>query len=414
MKRFKLHLNEQLLKEEKNVHMEHIVDSILNLGVKGTRDSINFLQALRDMLQGSSKSKVNVSVKWDGAPAVFAGTDPSDGKFFVAKKGIFNKNPKVYKTNADVDADTKGDLNAKLKLALAEFSKLGIKGVIQGDFLYDKSDLKTVDIDGEPHVTFHPNTIVYAVPAASDLGRQILGSKVGVVWHTVYRGSSFEEMSASFGEKIASDLKSVSSCWSVDAVYQDLSGTATMTAKETAKVNSILSQAGKVFKSIKAETLNGVAENPDTLMRTKTFVNTKIRAGEKIKNTKTFVKDLVKYIDDIYEKEADKRKTEKGKTAQRVKKDATLAYFEKTKESQLVAMFDLYNLIIDAKLIIIGKLDKAKSLKTLLKTPDGLEVTSQEGFVAIDKKGKNAVKLVDRLELSNANFNDKYIKGWQK
>jgi hypothetical protein len=414
MKRFKLHLNEQLLKEEKNVHMEHIEDSILNLGVKGTRDSINFLQALRDMLQGSSKSKVNVSVKWDGAPAVFAGTDPSDGKFFVAKKGIFNKNPKVYKTNADVDADTKGDLNAKLKLALAEFSKLGIKGVIQGDFLYDKSDLKTVDIDGEPHVTFHPNTIVYAVPAASDLGRQILGSKVGVVWHTVYRGSSFEEMSASFGEKIASDLKSVSSCWSVDAVYQDLSGTATMTAKETAKVNSILSQAGKVFKSIKAETLNGVAENPDTLMRTKTFVNTKIRAGEKIKNTKTFVKDLVKYIDDIYEKEADKRKTEKGKTAQRVKKDATLAYFEKTKESQLVAMFDLYNLIIDAKLIIIGKLDKAKSLKTLLKTPDGLEVTSQEGFVAIDKKGKNAVKLVDRLEFSNANFNDKYIKGWQK
>lgn len=404
----------QHLAESKNTHMEHLEDNILNAGVAGTRDSINFLRSLRDMLQGSAKSKVNVSVKWDGAPAVFAGIDPSDGKFFVAKKGIFNKNPKVYKTNADVDADTKGDLNAKLKLALSEFSKLGIQGVVQGDFLYDNSDLKTVDINGEPHVTFHPNTIVYAVPKNSDLGKQILGSKVGVVWHTVYRGSSFEEMSASFGETIAAKLKTVSSCWSVDAVYQDLSGTATMTAKETAKVNSILSQAGKVFKSIKPETLNGVAQNPDTLMRTKTFVNTKIRAGEKIKNTKTFVRDLVTYIDDVYEKEAGKRKTEKGKTAQRVKKDATLAYFEKTKESQLVAMFDLYNLIIDAKLIIIGKLDKAKSLKTLLKTPDGLEVTSQEGFVAIDKMGKNAVKLVDRLEFSNANFNDKYIKGWQK
>ena len=127
--------------------MEHLEDNILNNGVVGTRDSINFLRALRDMLAGSSKSKINVTVKWDGAPAIFAGTDPSDGKFFVAKKGIFNKNPKVYKTNADVDADTKGDLNTKLKLALAEFPKLGIKGIVQGDFLYAKEDLKEVDIE---------------------------------------------------------------------------------------------------------------------------------------------------------------------------------------------------------------------------------------------------------------------------
>jgi len=147
------------LTEEKNVHMEHLEDSILNLGVDGTRSAINFLRALRDMLQGSSKSKVNVSVKWDGAPAIFAGIDPSDKKFFVAKKGIFNKNPKVYKTAADVDADTSGDLAVKLKLALEEFPKLGIKGVVQGDFLYDKKDLKILDIKGEPHVTFHPNTM---------------------------------------------------------------------------------------------------------------------------------------------------------------------------------------------------------------------------------------------------------------
>ena len=106
----------EYLREDKNVHMEHLEDSILNLGVDGTRSAINFLSSLRDMLAGSAKSQVNVTVKWDGAPAVFAGIDPSDGKFFVAKKGIFNKNPKVYKTPADVDADTSGDLNTKLKL----------------------------------------------------------------------------------------------------------------------------------------------------------------------------------------------------------------------------------------------------------------------------------------------------------
>ena len=411
MKTFKQYLN-----ESKNTHMEHLEDNILNNGVAGTRDSINFLRALRDMLAGSSKSKVNVSVKWDGAPAVFAGRDPSDGKFFVAKKGVFNKNPKVYKTHADIDADTVGkdELNSKLKLALDEFKKLGIKGVVQGDFLYDKNDLKTINIKGEPHITFHPNTIVYAVPKESKLGKEILKSKVGVVWHTTYRGSSFEEMSASFGEEIASGLKKVSSIWSVDAVYQDLSGTATMTKAETEKVTAILSEAGRVFNSIKATTLDGVSENPETLMRIKVFVNSKIRAGEKIRNTKIFVRDLEKYISDYYENAAAKLKTPKGKAGQLAKKDKTLEYFRKTPTSQLVAMFDLYNLIIDAKHMVIRKLDKAKNISTLLKTADGLEVTEQEGFVAIDKMGKNAVKLVDRLQFSHANFSDKYIKGWQK
>ena len=404
----------QFLSESKNTHMEHLEDNILNNGVAGTRDSINFLRSLRDMLAGRSKKNVNVTVKWDGAPAVFAGVDPSDGKFFVAKKGIFNKNPKVYKTNADIDADTSGDLNDKLKLALAELPKLGIKGVVQGDFLYAKEDLKMVDIEGEPHITFHPNTIVYAVPKNSDLGKQILKSKIGVVWHTTYRGSSFEEMSASFGEEIASGLKKVSSVWSVDAVYKDVSGSANFTAAETEKVTAILSQAGKLFNTIKRETLDGNAHNPDTLMRVKTFVNSKIRQGERIKNTKKFVDDLEKYIDDIYEKEAEKRKTEKGKAAQRQKKDATLEYFKKTPRSQIVAMFDLYNLIIDAKLMIIRKLDKAKRIGTFLKTADGYEVTEQEGFVAIDHMGKNAVKLVDRLGFSKANFSDQYIKGWQR
>ena len=410
-----MHNFKTFITESKNTHMEHLEDSILNHGVNGTRDAINFLRALRDMLAGTAKSKVNISVKWDGAPAVFAGIDPSDKKFFVAKKGIFNKNPKVYKTAAEIDADiASGDLNDKMKLALAELPKLGIKGVVQGDFLYAKDDLKVVDIEGEPHITFHPNTIVYTVPKNSKLGKQILGSKIGVVWHTTYRGSSFEEMSASFGEEIASGLSQTKSVWSVDASYSDVSGTANFTKAETEKVNAILSEAGKLFNTIKRETFNGISDNPDTLVRVKTFVNSKIRAGERIKNTKTFVRDLEKYIADYYNKEADKLKTEKGKAGKIAKRDSTLEYFRKTPTAQIVAMFDLYNLIIDAKHMIIRKLDKAKSVGTFLKTADGYKVTEQEGFVAIDKMGKNAVKLIDRLEFSNANFSTDYIKGWQK
>ena len=80
--------------------MEHIEDLILDNGVEGTRQAINFLRSLRDMMGGRSESSVSRTVKWDGAPAIFAGVDPSDGKFFISKKGVFNVNPLVYKSKA--------------------------------------------------------------------------------------------------------------------------------------------------------------------------------------------------------------------------------------------------------------------------------------------------------------------------
>ena len=403
------------LAEEKNVHMEHMEDIILNGGVDGTRQVINYLRSLRDMLAGKSKSRVNVTVKWDGAPAIFAGTDPSDGKFFVAKKGIFNKNPKVYKTNKDIDNDVaKGDLNTKLKLALKHLPALGIKGVVQGDFLYSKKDIRKVAIDGEPHITFHPNTIVYAIPAKSKLARQILSTDIGVVWHTTYRGKSFESMSASFGEEIASKLKKSRQVWSVDAVYKDVSGSATMTDAETNEVTSILSKAGKLFTTIDKKTFDGITDNPELLLRVKTFVNVKVRAGERIKNPSSFVTELMDYIFDYYQGQIDKLKTEKGKAGKEEKRKEIMAYFSNTDKSQIVSLFNLYNLIVDAKLLIIRKLDKTKTIGTFLKTADGYKVTEQEGFVAIDKVGKNAVKLVDRLQFSKANFSPEIIKGWQK
>ena len=402
------------LTEDKNTHMEHLEDNLLNAGVDGARDSINYLRSLRDMLAGNSKSQVNVTVKWDGAPAVFAGIDPSDGKFFVAKKGIFNKNPKVYKTKADVDADTKGDLNIKLNLALKHLPSMNIKGVIQGDFLYAKKDIKKVQIDGESYITFHPNTIVYAIPAKSPLATKILRSEIGVVWHTNYRGKSFESMSASFGEKIASNLKGSRSVWSVDAVYKDVTGQATMTKTETDAVTLLLSAAGKQFNKINKATFDGITENEDLLVRVKTYVNVQVRAGQKIDSPSKFVSGLMEYIYEYYQKEIDKRKSEKGKASQEEKRKEIMSYFSNTDKSQIVGLFELYNLIVDAKLMIIRKLDKAKTVGTFLKTKDGYKVTEQEGFVAIDRMGKNAVKLVDRLQFSNANFSPDYIKGWQK
>ena len=400
--------------ESKNTHMEHLEDNILNAGVEGARQSINFLRSLRDMLAGNSTKSVNVTIKWDGAPAVFAGTDPRDGKFFVAKKGIFNKDPKVYKTPADIDADTSGDLNAKLKLALEELPKLGIKGVIQGDFLYSKEDLREVVIDGEPYITFHPNTIVYAVPKDSQLARTILASRIGVVWHTKYRGDTLESMSASFGEEIASGLKQTKTVWSVDALYRDVSGSANFNAEETKQITELLSKAGKIFSGMKRSTLDGISENDELLLRVKTFINSKVRAGERIGNTSKFVDDLMKYIHDYYQKEIDKKATDKGKAVWITKRDEAMKYFSNTPKADIVAMFDMYDYIVDAKHMVVRKLDKAKQIGTFLKTADGYKVTEQEGFVAIDRMGKDAVKLIDRLQFSHANFSNDVQKGWQR
>lgn len=405
-----------LLSEEKNLHMTHAEDAVIDGGVTGTRNVINYLRAIRDMLGGNTKAPVNLSVKWDGAPAIFAGVDPSDGKFFIAKKGVFNKNPKVYKTAQEIDDDSsiKGDLNSKFKVALSEFSKLGIEGVIQGDFLYTTEDLSTDAIDGESYVTFHPNTIVYAIPKKSELAKKISRSKIGVVWHTVYRGESLETMSASFGEKITPNLKEVSSVWAVDAVFEDKSGSVTMTAKETAAVTKKLSAAGTIFRTIKKDILNELGNNEELNLRVNTFINTKVREGQRIGNPKTFVKGLVKYIQDYYQKEADKKKTEKGKKTQTDKMSKALTMFSDKNTKEIEKVFELYNLLVDTKLLVLDKLNKVDSLKTFLKTNKGYEVTNPEGFVAMDHLGKNSLKLVDRLAFSKANFDPQYIKGWQK
>jgi hypothetical protein len=407
---FKRYLEEQ---RQVNQHMEHGEDLVLNAGVQGARMAINYFQGVRDMLAGHSKRAMNITVKWDGAPAVFAGIDPTDGKFFVAKKGIFNKNPKVYKTAADVDADASGDLATKLKMALAHFKDLGIKGVVQGDLLYTDDTIERVEIDGVKYISFQPNTIVYTVPADSKLARQILRSKIGVVWHTTYTGDSFETMKASFGKEISSKLKKTTNVWHTDAMFRDASGAATFTADDTKNLTAILSRAGALFRTIPASALNDISDNDEFLIRVKAFNNSKVRAGETISNPAAHVTGLMNYIHAYYQKEADKKKTPAGKQSQLNKQKEMLRYFTKHSKQDIVKIFVLMNLLIEAKHYIVNKLNRVKTLGTFLRTSDGYRVTSPEGYVAIDHIG-NAVKLVDRLEFSMANFSPDIIKGWQK
>ena len=400
----------EFITEQKNTHMTHIEDKVLYGGVKGTRDAILALRMLRDTLGGVKDG--NVTVKWDGAPAIFAGTDPRDGKFFVAKKGIFNKNPKVYKTPADVDADTSGDLNVKLKAALKELPALGIKGIIQGDFLFGPGDVKTQKIKGKKYVTFHPNTIVYALPAESDGARDVKKSKIGIVWHTAYTGDSFESLKASYGVD-ASKLRPSRNVWSQDATLRDMTRY-TMSKKDTEEVNGYLSQAGKIFNQISGTTLRQLEANEKLAQMVETFNNTFVRKGEVVGNTTQHTNNLIRWINQKFDRERMARKSARGQAAVDQRREEILKFFSPANKKSLKLMFDLQKVIVLAKLKIINILNKLNNTQTFLKTKKGYRTTGQEGYVAIDKLGGDAVKIVDRLEFSYANFSPNIIKGWDK
>ncbi len=400
--------------EAKNTHMEHVEDLIFNEGVVGTRKAINFLRDLRDMLAGNTKTGISRTVKWDGAPAVFAGVDPNDGKFFVAKKGVFNKNPKVYKTPADVSADTSGDLRDKLLVALSEFSKLGIKkGVYQGDLMFTKGDVKKEDIDGDSYFTFQPNTIVYAVPVNSPLGRTISRAKIGIVWHTTYTGATFDTMSASFGKDIASKFNNVGSIWMTDATYQDESGRATFTEKETEQVTRVLASVGRVFQNTPAELIDYWHKNPKLLDLVKIFNNTYVRQGKRI-NPRTHTQAFMNWMTDRYKKDLAKLKTPASQAKKKAEMKETMKIFSRFRKGQIQNVWTLMVLLADAKQMIINKMNQAGSLKTFLRTRTGFKVTAPEGFCAIDHLSNDAVKIVDRMEFSKANFSKDIIKGWEK
>lgn len=403
-------------KAGKNLHLEHIEDEIINFGIDGGRSAINFIRSLRDMLAGASRSSVNMTVKWDGAPAIFAGTDPSDGKFFVAKKSVFNATPKLYKSNEEIDADLKGALNSKFKVALAEFPKLGIKGVLQGDLMFT-DDVETKKIDGVEYFTFQPNTIVYAVPTKSDIGKQISKSKIGVVWHTTYEGTELQSMSAKFGADV-SKMKKISSIWYDDATYKDVSGSAVMTADETKILTKHVSDAGKTFHKIKAPLYRSFLDMQNSFTGNmigaslKTYSNSKVRAGETVSNPKSFAVGYLTWVEGVYQKNIDKIKTEKRKVELENKKQETIRELKKH-IINIENLISFQNHIVNAKLGILKKLNSVRQLTdTFVRTSNGYKVTAPEGYVAIDRISGNAVKLVDRMEFSFNNFTA--IKSWDK
>ena len=398
----------QYISEAKNTHLEHIEDSIWNEGSAGVDTALAFLESVTDMLNCNSKSKVNVTVKWDGAPAVFAGIHPETRKFFVGTKSIFNVVPKINYTNADIDknhGDAPG-LASKLKVALKYLGKLGIRGILQGDIMFTSDDLTGQKIDGEKYTTFQPNTITYAVPVGSDLEKEIKQAKIGVVWHTSYKGKAIKDLSATFNPKVGS-LARTRDVWFQDADFKDTSGTATFTKTESDNINKEIDNVRKINSKIKSF-IDDIYSQSKLTSELKIYGNSLIRQGA---GGTESAEGLITHINSKMQKAIDSVKTDAAKKRKESQFKELVTYLSNN-STKLDLMFALRESLVRIKIMLINKLKSVKSIGTFIKTDNGFNVTSPEGFVAVDRLSNKALKLVDRLEFSMQNFTA--AKNWDK
>lgn len=393
-----------------NTHLEHLEDAIIDRGSKGGIDAVNFLKSIKKMLTGHVGGKLNVTVKWDGAPAVICGTNPENGRFFVGSKSVFNVTPKINYTTGDILKNHDGGLATKLIVCLRELSKLGIPGILQGDVLFTKGDVKTTTIDEQDFYTFTPNTITYAVATNSEIGKRIARARLGIVFHTVYTGSKMSNLKASFGS--LRGFPNLSSVFVTDATYKDTSGVATFNNAEMSQFDNIIAMAeGSLSKAQSILNIFDVSEPLSVGYKLKSFFNFYIRGSQ---GDMAKVKDLVEMFRSYYlnmlQQEVDAVSKEETKKKYRTIRDTGLNFIDRNKTSLYFTIASWISLQ-RAKNFLIRKLNQIQSIGHFIRTPDGYRVTSPEGYVAVDRV-RGAVKLVDRLEFSRANFN--IAKDWVK
>ncbi len=388
----------------KNTHLEHLEDDIFNSGTAGVTNSINFLKSLRDMLtEGDGQSAMKVTTKWDGAPAIVCGRNPQDGRFFVGTKSVFNKqNPKVVYSEADADRFYPGStVGSILKNCLQRLSTLPIQGVLQGDLLYQTTP-SVIMLEGQRNYSFRPNTITYTIPVDSELGQKVGKSKLGIVFHTEYSGRTMQDLAAGFGANV-SGLQGKPDVAVFSSEFTNVGGAANLSMVEKANVDRTILSAERNLRQGQSfvKGIQDVGKGPFTLPALfKVYFNQVVREG-RVPPANIMAKNFCCFIDAKFNAEIGKKKTAKSRVEWMKRRNEAVKYLN-TNRSSMHSALDGFKNLMDAKVMIINKLTKIKSVGTFLEEENGLRATNPEGFVAI--KDGAALKLVDRLEFSRANF----------
>ena len=401
-------------------HLEHIEDEMLNYGVKGCMKIVGDLKEIREMLGCGGTGYLQT--KWDGAPSIVCGKDPQNGQFFVGKKSVFNKKPELCYGDLDIN-DFYGDkpgLAEKLRYCLKYFKTLGIEGVVQGDLLWTEGDLKLETVHGQKVYIFKPNTIAYGVPAEQDVGKAAKKAKIGVVFHTHYKGQDerknhkplLSEMTSRGG--LGSDkIKSTDDVFVVnnDTPLDKIGLTPSEEKDFDDTVGRIETACGACGDFLDYLVTNGSGTGNPTgddkyhiAPYVKRYFQDEIKpntGGARTPDVGKTLQQMITFYGVQMDKTISKLKSPKT-VAEKVELTKKSMEFVENNEYKFKAMIALYKEVQNLKLLIIKKLDPLeKTFKTFVLTKNGYEVTSHEGYV-LHRDG-DMVKLINKLEFTKNN-----------
>jgi hypothetical protein len=385
MHKFKTFIKEEAEEGEKLKHIEHVEDHPINDGAKGFDHAVGVLtQAHHHIISGSQDA--SLTMKHDGSPSIVFGHHPETGKFFVASKSAFNKEPKINYNEKDVlrNHGHAPGLVEKLNHALEHLPKIvPKKGVFQGDVLFSGRDKKK---EGDKYA-FTPNTIKYSADKDSEDGKKIKKAKFGLYTHTEYIGQNAKAMNAHFDPDLSGFTHH-------DDVYHRQPGHDTSKVKmqdsDHKDFEDHLAAAQKIHDKHKNTMYDAVEPVKDHF---KTYINHTVRTGET-----PSTEGLQKHVEGKYQKEIDKVKTDKSKATKRAEADALTKHIMMHK-GHLDNVFKLHHHLTQAKNTLVRVLSQHTG--GLDHEVNGHSV-KPEGFV-VTHEGK-ATKLNDRNEFNRLNF----------
>lgn len=366
-------------------HLEHAEDHVINAGNEGFSHAFHNLKDVHDRLSGKNND-TKVTMKYDGSPSVVFGRHPQTGRFFVASKSVFNKNPKINYTEEDIQRNHghAPGLVAKLKAALHHLPKVTPKkGVFQGDIMHTPEDVH--ENDGRVHFT--PNTITYSTPANSAHGKAAKRAKVGVAVHTKYNGKTLEDMQAEY----APNLDEFAAHHDVHLISTDHDlSQIKYTPQQREKFAKAMQMAAAHNKRAKPETYEAIKGHEIPL---KTYINHTVRTG-----TKPTVEGFMDHYMKSHQKKIEGVKTAASKASKTAAMEAAIGHVQRNR-AHFQNILNQHKHLQKAKDVLAHTLSSGAEFDHSING----KKSKPEGFVVV--RHNRPTKIVDRAEFSAANFN---------
>lgn len=399
-----------------NNHMTHLEDLLVTDGVEGARRALGYCADLLTMLDDSEShlwDVYNLTLKWDGAPAIICGLDPKTDRFFIATKhkALADEQVLAYSIE-DIEEQyaDKGDLVEVLTQVFIHLEDLPWFTIMQGDVLWvDQTSRKQKwqEIEGTEFMTFKPNTLTYGVPGQSLDALLWTNKRVGVVFHTRYDvGVFINQMDTGFN--VASQVyelqREAIGIHIQDALFD---ADVRLMRGERQTIHALLKESEArithLLDTISAETH---VTSPGYLW--KLYVNSLIREDR----LASYGDDFQDFIANKHTETFDKLSSPKAQASWAARYETTLDWLHSNAQDWRKFM-ELYQNIMVMKDVLVGALNaKGVGVQAFYTDPNSghLIETDHEGFVLIEK-GVGAVKLVDRMNFSRRNMLSR--KGWQ-